>query len=65
MSRFTQWYEYMVNKGYMSDSLNKIVLEMAFEAGEEQGYYSGMRTFKEWGSTGGPIQKPFWYAPEN
>lgn len=65
MKDFNVWYEYMVKKGYMSDTVNKALLEKAFDAGAELGYWEGMEFVAGCEGLSATIKPPFWYAPEN
>jgi hypothetical protein len=65
MSDFIKWYEYMVRKGYMSDTVNKKLLELAFDAGVDLGHYKGMKLAAEWEGLDDVSTGPFWYASED
>ena len=65
MSDFMKWYEYMVEKGYMSDTVNKRLLEKAFDAGVELGSYQGMKFVAECEGLDCCDTGPFWYASED
>lgn len=41
MSDFNEWYNYMIEKGYLSEIANRRLLKIAFDAGVQLGHYEG------------------------
>ena len=54
MNDFKRWYEYMIEKGFLSPTINVKLMKMAFIAGHNAGFYDA--------DTEGE-QRPYWYAP--
>lgn len=61
MEYFNEWYEYMLENGYIGPSLNKSILGLAFEAGRDFGEWQSENEASEKEGTSLMHLRPFWH----